>query len=130
VSVSESTTRLVRKVAPTVDVICAGLKAPLQYRMTSDVFPTPWAPRTTILASREDIFLVVEVVGGGEEGAGAFWRGRRSHGLGGWRMDGIDRRTSTKVRRAVCSSTAVSVARGQTALLSSRRATVAEEGGR
>lgn len=55
VSVSESTTRLVRKLAPTVDVICEGLKAPLQYRMTREVLPTPWAPRTTILASRDDM---------------------------------------------------------------------------
>jgi len=55
VSVSESTTRLVRKLAPTVEVIWAGLKAPLQYRVTSDVFPTPWEPRMTILASSDDI---------------------------------------------------------------------------
>lgn len=58
VSVSVSTTRLVKKLAPTVDVICEGLNAPLQYRMTRDVLPTPWAPRTTILASRDDMTLV------------------------------------------------------------------------
>jgi hypothetical protein len=45
---------LVKKLAPTVDVIWAGLKEPLQYRITRDVLPTFWAPRTTILASRED----------------------------------------------------------------------------
>ena len=55
VSVSESTTRFVMKLAPTVDVTCDGLKAPLQYRITSDVLPTPWEPRMTILASSEDI---------------------------------------------------------------------------
>jgi len=55
VSVSVSTTRFVRKEAPTVEVICDGLKAPLQYRVTREVLPTPWEPRTTILASREDI---------------------------------------------------------------------------
>ena len=54
-SESESMTRLVMKLAPTVDVTLAGLKAPLQYRMTREVLPTPWAPRTTILASREDM---------------------------------------------------------------------------
>lgn len=53
-SESLSTTRLVKKLAPTVDVIWAGLKEPLQYRITRDVLPTFWAPRTTILASRED----------------------------------------------------------------------------
>ena len=55
VSVSPSTTRLVRKLAPTVDVIWAGLKEPLQYRWTRLVLPTPCAPSTTIFASREDI---------------------------------------------------------------------------
>lgn len=41
VSVSVSTTRLVMKEAPTVEVICEGLKAPLQNLVTSDVLPTP-----------------------------------------------------------------------------------------
>lgn len=54
VSVSLSTTRLVMKLAPTVDVSWDGWKAPLQYRMTSDVLPTPCEPSTTILASRAD----------------------------------------------------------------------------
>lgn len=54
VSVSVSITRLVIMLAPTVEVIWAGLKAPLQKRVTRDVLPTPWEPRTTILASRED----------------------------------------------------------------------------
>jgi hypothetical protein len=53
VSVSLSTTRLVKKLAPTVEVVVSGLHAPLQYRMTRDVLPTPWAPSTTILASSE-----------------------------------------------------------------------------
>lgn len=62
-SVSLSTTRFVMKLAPTVLVVWAGLKAPLQYLVTSDVLPTPWAPRTTILASSEvismcDLYLV------------------------------------------------------------------------
>lgn len=55
VSESESTTRFARKLAPTVEVIFAGSKAPLQYLMTRDVLPTPWAPRTTILASSDDM---------------------------------------------------------------------------
>lgn len=54
VSVSVSITRFVIMLAPTVEVIWAGLKAPLQKRVTRDVLPTPWEPRTTILASRED----------------------------------------------------------------------------
>lgn len=45
--------------APTVEVIWAGLKAPLQKRVTRDVLPTPWEPRTTIFASREDDIVVV-----------------------------------------------------------------------
>ena len=71
-SESLSTTRLVRKLAPTVDVTCAGLKEPLQYRITRDVLPTFWAPRTTILASREDDIVSAEA-------AQAI---RRGHGLG------------------------------------------------
>lgn len=55
VSESPSTTRLVMKEAPTVDVIWEGLKLPLQKRSTRLVLPTPWEPRTTILASREDM---------------------------------------------------------------------------
>jgi hypothetical protein len=55
VSVSLSVTRFVVKLAPTVDVVCDGLKAPLQKRVTSEVFPTPCEPRTTIFASREDM---------------------------------------------------------------------------
>lgn len=42
------------KLAPTVEVSWEGWKAPLQYRMTRDVLPTPWEPSTTILASRAD----------------------------------------------------------------------------
>jgi hypothetical protein len=30
----------------------------LQYLITRDVFPTPWAPRTTILASSDDMIIV------------------------------------------------------------------------
>ena len=59
VSVSVSITRLVIMLAPTVEVIWAGLKAPLQKRVTRDVLPTPWEPRTTIFASREDDIIVV-----------------------------------------------------------------------
>jgi hypothetical protein len=49
------------KLAPTVETVWAGLNAPLQYRVTSDVFPTPWEPSTTILASSEDMVTVVKV---------------------------------------------------------------------
>ena len=56
-SVSLSTTRLAMKLAPTVDVICDGLKDPLQYLCTSDVLPTPCEPSTTIFASSDDIVL-------------------------------------------------------------------------
>ncbi|KAJ3552452.1 hypothetical protein NPX13_g11108 [Xylaria arbuscula] len=41
--------------APTVETVSAGLKAPLQNRVTREVFPTPWDPSTTILASSEDM---------------------------------------------------------------------------
>lgn len=54
VSVSLSTTRLVMKLAPTVEVSWEGWNAPLQYRMTREVLPTPCEPSTTILASRAD----------------------------------------------------------------------------
>lgn len=57
VSVSVSTTLFVMNDAPTVEVVLAGSKAPLQYRVTREVLPTPWEPRMTILASRaDDIF--------------------------------------------------------------------------
>lgn len=59
-SVSLSTTRLVMKLAPTVEVVCEGVKAPLQYRITSEVLPTPCEPRTTILASSADDMAAVE----------------------------------------------------------------------
>ena len=98
VSESESTTRLVMKLAPTVEVIEAGLKAPLQYLMTRLVFPTPWAPRTTILASRDDIrrpqenvFLVSDEDDLEEEeaprGEGESERRARRRGEGGERSD-------------------------------------------
>lgn len=45
------------KLAPTVEVSWEGWNAPLQYRMTSEVLPTPCEPRTTILASRADDML-------------------------------------------------------------------------
>ena len=74
VSLSSSTTRFVKKLAPTVLVVLAGVnwfltyrctklqhKAPIRYeqtvkyqrtRQTDLVLPTPCDPRTTILASR------------------------------------------------------------------------------
>lgn len=78
VSVSLSTTRLVMKLAPTVEVVCEGVKAPLQYRITSEVLPTPCEPRTTILASSAD-----DMAAGWpavEQAA------RRAGTVGGWRM--------------------------------------------
>ena len=52
-SLSESTTRLVRKDAPTVLVVLAGENWFFTNRWTRDVLPTPWEPRTTIFASRD-----------------------------------------------------------------------------
>jgi hypothetical protein len=53
VSLSSSTTRLVMKLAPTVLVVLAGVNWFLIYRYKRLVFPTPCAPNTTILASKD-----------------------------------------------------------------------------
>ena len=67
-SLSESTTRFVRKDAPTVLVVLAGENAFFTYRWTREVLPTPWEPRTTIFASRDcaivKVWLCFEVMAG------------------------------------------------------------------
>lgn len=103
VSESESTTRFVRKLAPTVDVTFDGSNWPLQKRVTSDVLPTPWEPTTTILASSEDI--VDDVEGGGtvvgvEAKNEAVGEGDRRPKKGGVpTIDKIGERKRTKIRR-------------------------------
>lgn len=61
-----STTRFVRKDAPTVDVVVGGAKAFLMYLCTRDVFPTPCDPSTTILASK--LLAMRRERGGGSKG--------------------------------------------------------------
>jgi len=65
VSLSISITFFAKKFAPTVDVVLAGVNWFLIYLSNRLVLPTPCAPRTTILASRD--CAISSRVGFGEE---------------------------------------------------------------